>query len=201
MVKATHLSSVDGSIDAEARIQQNGHKGGVLWFTGLSGAGKTTLSQAVQQQCFARGYKVYVLDGDVMRKGLCSDLGFSPEDRTENIRRVGEVTALFADAGMIVISAFISPYSEDRQRARAIAPDMFHNIYIKADIETCERRDVKGLYKKARSGEINHFTGISAPYEAPEAPDLVVDTMHDSVEESVAKLMAYIDEHFSVALM
>ncbi len=196
-MSAENLFAVEGNVTDSARAAKNKHLGGVLWFTGLSGSGKTTLSLAVQKQLFDKGYQVYVLDGDNVRRGLCEDLGFSPEDRSENIRRVGEVAALFADAGMIVISAFISPYSEDRQRARAIAPERFHNIYIKADVDTCERRDVKGLYKKARAGQIEEFTGVSAPYEVPDAPDLVVDTMVDSVEESTAKLVAYIEAHFS----
>jgi bifunctional enzyme CysN/CysC len=178
--------------------QRNHHRGGVLWFTGLSGAGKTTISEAVQQQLCAEGYQIYVLDGDVMRTGLCSDLGFTPEDRHENMRRVGEVAKLFAHAGFIVISAFISPYQKDRHLVRALTPELFHNIYIKADLATCEKRDVKGLYAKARAGEIQHFTGISAPYEVPDAPDLVLDTMHHTVQENTAQLIAYIKTHFTL---
>lgn len=180
------------------QLSRNHHTGGVLWFTGLSGAGKTTLSQTVQHKLCAEGFQIYVLDGDIIRTGLCSDLGFSPQDRRENLRRVGEVAKLFADAGFIVISAFISPYSEDRQRVRNLTPNLFHNIYIKADVRTCEQRDVKGLYAKARAGEIKHFTGISAPYEVPAQPDLIIDTMHHTVEESSAQLIQYIKKHFTL---
>ena len=137
-----------------------------------------------------------MLDGDNIRRGLNADLGFAPEDRAENIRRVGETAALFADAGMIVITSFISPYIEDRKRARAAAPEFFNTVYIKADVELCEKRDVKGLYKKARTGEIKEFTGISAPYEAPENPDLVVDTAALDVEESVKLLVDYVQRNF-----
>ena len=140
----------------------------MLWFTGLSGAGKSTLALALERELFAKGYQVYVLDGDNIRTGLNANLGFSPEDRAENIRRVGEVAALFADAGFIVISSFISPYRSDRERARAAAKDAFHEIYVKASLAACEERDPKGLYKRARTGEIAEFTGISSPYEPPE---------------------------------
>ena len=140
----------------------------MLWFTGLSGTGKSTLALALERELFAKGYQVYVLDGDNIRAGLNANLGFSPEDRAENIRRVGEVASLFADAGFIVISSFISPYRSDRERARAAAKDAFHEIYVKASLEACEGRDPKGLYKRARKGEIPEFTGISSPYEAPD---------------------------------
>lgn len=192
-VKSTNIHFVDSKISHEQRAAINHHKGGIIWFTGLSGAGKTTLALELQQQLFARGYQVYVLDGDNVRSGLCSDLGFSAEDRSENIRRVGEVAALFADAGMIVITAFISPYKQDRRRAKQAAPDKFHHIYIKADIGICESRDPKGLYKKARAGDIKDFTGISAPFEEPENPDLVIDTNMLSIEESVAKILKYVE--------
>lgn len=195
-VKSSNITGVDFRITPEQRALANGHTGGILWFTGLSGSGKSTLALELQQRLFTKGYQVYVLDGDNIRQGLNSDLGFAPEDRSENIRRVGEVAALFARAGFIVISAFISPYREDRHRARAAAPDYFNNVYIKADVDTCEKRDVKGLYKKARSGEIQDFTGISAPYEIPENPELTVDTTLLSVEESVTKLLEYVDEQF-----
>ncbi len=192
------MTQDNNQLITQQQLARNKHTGGVLWFTGLSGAGKTTLSQAVQKTLCAEGYQVYVLDGDIIRTGLCSDLGFSPQDRHENLRRVGEVAKLFAHAGFIVISAFISPYSEDRQRVRNLTPELFHNIYINADVQTCERRDVKGLYAKARAGEIQHFTGISAPYEVPEQPDLVVDTMNQTVEESSAQLIDYIKKHFAL---
>jgi bifunctional enzyme CysN/CysC len=152
----------------------------------------------VEQQLFAKGYQVYVLDGDNVRRGLNANLGFSPEDRTENIRRVGEAAALFADSGIICITAFISPYLVDRDRARASAPGRFHEIYIQADVETCEQRDPKGLYKKARSGEIAQFTGVSAPYEPPVAPDLVVDTTNEGVAESVERIIRYVEQAFTL---
>jgi bifunctional enzyme CysN/CysC len=198
IVRSENLYRVEHGIDDAARAARNGHRGGVLWFTGLSGAGKSTIAMALEQELFRRGYNTYVLDGDNVRYGLNSNLGFSPEDRAENIRRVGEVAALFADAGMIVITAFISPYRADRQRARDAAKDGFHEIYVAADVETCERRDPKGLYKRARKGEIAEFTGISAPYEAPETAELVVDTSKLTVEESLEELLQYIDRQFTL---
>lgn len=197
-VKSGNLTRVDFEIDAAQRAQLNGHKGGVLWFTGLSGSGKSTLAKELQKRLFAKGYQVYVLDGDNVRQGLCSDLGFSHEDRSENIRRVGEVASLFADAGVIVITAFISPYIEDRRRARAAASDYFNTIYIKADVQTCAGRDAKGLYKKALAGEIADFTGVSAPYEEPESPDLIVDTQHSPLEACIQQLMDYVEGNFSL---
>jgi len=195
-VKSTNIFAVEHRITTPARWRANGHKSGVIWMTGLSGSGKTTLSLELERQLFLKGYQVYVIDGDNIRHGLSADLAFSPEDRTENIRRVGEVSALFADAGFIVITAFISPYRSDRDRARGIRPDMFHEIYVKADLETCEQRDPKGLYKKARRGEIEVFTGITAPYEAPEKPELVVDTTICDIAESVGTLLDYVETNF-----
>jgi bifunctional enzyme CysN/CysC len=197
-VKSTNVVSVEHRLTADTRASRNGHRGGVLWFTGLSGAGKSTLAMEVEQRLFAKGYQVYVLDGDNVRRGLNANLGFSPEDRTENIRRVGEAAALFADSGVICITAFISPYRVDRDRARASAPGRFHESYIEADVETCEGRDPKGLYKKARAGEIAQFTGVSAPYEAPEAADLVVDTSTRSVAESVESIIRYVEKAFTL---
>jgi bifunctional enzyme CysN/CysC len=188
-----NLFSTDHAISASMRERRNGHRGAVVWFTGLSGAGKSTLAMEVEQRLFLRGYQIYVLDGDNVRRGLSSDLGFSPSDRLENIRRIGEVAMLFADAGFIVITAFISPYISDRERARQAAAGAFHEIYIKADLATCERRDPKGLYRRARAGEIADFTGISAPYEEPPNPELVVDTSALSVEESVEMVLRYIE--------
>ena len=176
-----------------ARAARHGHRGGVLWFTGLSGAGKSTLAVGVERSLFEKGYEVCVLDGDDMRRGLNADLGFSPEDRAENIRRVGEVAALFSRAGIVVILAVISPYRSDRARARAAAGDDFHEIYVKAPLEVCERRDPKGLYVRARRGEIKDFTGISAPYETPEAPDLVVDTAANDVPSCIEYVTSYVE--------
>lgn len=195
-IKSANLYPVEIAVNPKERELLNGHKGGVLWFTGLSGSGKTTLARELQKRLFEKGYQVYVLDGDNIRRGLCSDLGFSPEERHENIRRVGEVASLFAEAGMIVISAFISPYKKDRDRARTATPESFHSVYIKANIEDCEKRDPKGLYKKARAGEIKDFTGISAPYEEPENPDLVIDTTQHDIEHSLALLLDYVENNF-----
>ena len=197
-IKSTNIQVVEHNVSGSMRGARNGHQGGVLWFTGLSGAGKSTLAIELEQQLFTKGYQVYVLDGDNIRRGLNANLGFSPEDRAENIRRVGEVAALFAEAGMIVISAFISPYRSDRERARAAAGERFHEIFVHADLEECERRDPKGLYRKARAGEIADFTGISAPYEPPETADLVIDTESMAVEESVRALVAYVERAFEL---
>ncbi len=201
-VKSTNVAVVEHRVSTEARVARNDHSGGVLWFTGLSGAGKSTLAIEVEQQLFRKGYQVYVLDGDNIRRGLNANLDFSPDDRAENIRRVGEVAALFADAGFVVISAFISPYRSDRERARAaaeaLAPGAFHEVYIHASLEVCERRDPKGLYRRARRGEIDDFTGISAPYEPPESADLFVDTGHGSVDECAQQIVDYITRNFAL---
>ncbi|MBL26505.1 MAG: adenylyl-sulfate kinase [Rhodospirillaceae bacterium] len=196
---ATNITQVEKGINAEVRWSRNGHRGGVLWFTGLSGAGKSTVALAVERELFRRGYHVYVLDGDNVRAGLNANLGFSPEERAENIRRVGEAAALFADAGFIVVTAFISPYRSDRDRAReaamrVVGEGAFHEIHIDASLAVCEQRDPKGLYKRARTGDIRDFTGISAPYEAPDAPELTVSTDKQTVEESVAQILGYVDQ-------
>lgn len=184
-------------LGAAQRASRYGHHGGVLWLTGYSGAGKSTLAMALEQALMAEGYACYVLDGDNVRAGLNSNLGFSPADRSENIRRVGEVAALFADAGLICISAFISPYREDRLRARqACRQGSFHEIHVAAALEACEARDVKGLYRKARAGGISDFTGISAPYEAPQQPELRLDTGLEPPEASLARLLAYVRQQF-----
>jgi bifunctional enzyme CysN/CysC len=195
-VRATNIHLEAHRVTAPMRVARHGHSGGVLWFTGLSGAGKSTIAMEVERSLFNKGYQVYVLDGDNVRHGLNANLSFSPEDRAENIRRVGEVAALFADAGMIVITAFISPYRADRHRARSAAGDHFHEIYIRADLATCEKRDPKGLYKKARRGEIADFTGVSAPYEEPDSPELVVDTMQESIDGSVRAIVDYVERIF-----
>ncbi len=196
--KSQNIYKVAHSVTPDMRAERFGHYGAVFWFTGLSGSGKSTVAVAVEQEVFKQGMNAYVLDGDNVRYGLNSDLGFSPEDRAENIRRVGEVAALQANSGVIVLSAFISPYQDDRDKARAAAPNMFHEIHIKADLETCESRDPKGLYKKARGGDIKQFTGIDSPYEAPINPDLVVDTQNNDIETCVRQVVDYIKENVSL---
>ena len=199
--RSSNVSTVDHGVSRAARARRNGHAGGVVWFTGLSGAGKSTLAVAAEDRLFRKGYQVYVLDGDNVRQGLNATLGFSPEDRAENIRRVGEVAALFAEAGFIVLTAFISPYRSDRARARAAteraSPGAFHEIYVRASLEICEARDPRGLYRRARAGEIADFTGVSAPYEAPDRPELTVDTGDCAVEDSLKALIDYVERHFA----
>lgn len=194
-----NLTPVAHRISAAQREATNGHRGGVLWLTGLSGAGKSTLAFALEERLFREGRQAYVLDGDNLRHGLSKDLGFSHEDRTENVRRVGEVAALFADAGVICICAFISPYRTDRRAAAAAAPGRFHEVYVYTDIATCERRDPKGLYKKARAGELPHFTAVSDVYEPPQRPALIVDTTEDSVGRSLATLADYVAANFGLS--
>ena len=189
--RATNLYPQQHLISRQERAALNGHAGAVIWLTGLSASGKSTLAMAVERRLFARGCYVYVLDGDNVRAGINKDLGFSAEDRAENIRRVAEVAALFADAGAIVITAFISPFRNDRGAARASAGSAFHEIYVNADLETCEARDPKGLYLRARRGEVKEFTGVTAPYEPPDAPELVIDTSKHSIDECVEQLYAY----------
>ena len=195
-IKSTYIVTVESQIAREDRIVRNGHKGGVLWFTGLSGSGKSTLATELERRLFNAGYNVYVLDSDNVRHGLSSNLGFSPADRIENIRRIGEIAALFANAGLIVITAFISPYRKDRETARTASSEDFHEIFIDADLSVCEKRDSKGLYRKARRGEIPEFTGISAPYEAPETPEFTVDTEALDIAQSVAALAEYVANAF-----
>jgi bifunctional enzyme CysN/CysC len=191
-LRADNLVLAGHLISSEARAERNGYRGLVAWFTGLPGSGKSTIAMAVERELFARGYFVYVLDGDNVRAGLNRDLKFSRDDRQENIRRVSEVAALFADAGAIVIASTISPHAADRAGARAAAPNAFHEIYVRASVATCESRDVKGHYAKARAGELPDFTGVSAPYEEPEHPDLLVDTNTSTVETSVASVVEYL---------
>ncbi len=199
MPAAPNLVPAISRVTAEARHARNKHAGGVLWLTGLPGAGKTTLALALEQRLFEAGAQVYVLDGDNIRRGLSADLGFAPPDRAENIRRIGEVAALFADAGLIVITAFISPYRADRETARRAAGERFHEIYVKAPLEVCESRDPKGHYRMARAGTLAEFTGVSAPYEAPNAPELTIETDKMSVEESLARLMEFVRARLLVA--
>jgi adenylylsulfate kinase len=192
MPQSANLTTVPHQVPASARQRRYGHAGGVIWLTGLSASGKSTLAMGLEERLLALGYACYTLDGDNVRRGLNADLGFSPEDRNENIRRVGEVAALFADAGLICITAFISPYRQDRLLARQAARlGSFHEIHVAADLATCEARDPKGLYRKARAGELRDFTGIDAPYEIPECPELVLKTAGESVEESLNRLVAY----------
>ena len=197
MSEDKNLTRVSHHVQPGERFTKNGHSGAVIWLTGLSGSGKSTLGMALENELHALGKQVYVLDGDNVRFGLNADLGFSPEDRTENIRRIGEVANLMAQAGLICITAFISPYREDRERARKAAGDRFVEVYVKADVATCEQRDPKGLYKKARAGEIPEFTGISAPYEEPDAPELVIDTAQ-SFDDCLAQLKEFVLQRVAI---
>lgn len=180
-------------IQCEHRQQQNGHRSAILWFTGLSGAGKSTLAHAVEERLHQLGCRTYVLDGDNVRHGLCGDLGFSAQDRTENIRRIGEVAKLMIDAGVIALTAFISPFRADRERVRGMVMyGEFIEIYCHCPVEVCETRDVKGLYQRARAGEVKDFTGISSPYEAPLKPELIVDTATQPLDVCVTQVLDYL---------
>jgi len=188
---ATNIHWHAGAVNREDRQKLNGHNSAILWFTGLSGAGKSTLANAVEEKLYQLGHRTYVLDGDNIRHGLCKDLGFSDKDRTENIRRIGEVAKLFVDGGVLALTAFISPFRSDRDAVRALVKEGdFIEIYCKCDLSICEERDVKGLYKKARAGEIPFFTGISSPYEEPLNPEIEVNTGAQSLDESVAQVIA-----------
>ena len=193
-IKSTNITWHHADVTRDDREKLNSHKAAVLWFTGLSGSGKSTLAHAVENALFDRGCRTYVLDGDNIRHGLNKNLGFSPEDRTENIRRIGEVAKLFNDAGVMALTAFISPYRQDRDEAREISGDSFIEVYAKCALDICEERDPKGLYKKARAGEIPEFTGISAPYEEPENAELVVDTGVSSLDDCVIQVLDYLKE-------
>jgi len=181
-------------VSGEDRQKVIGHRPALLWLTGLSGSGKSTIATELQKKLLAEKKLTYILDGDNVRHGLNQDLTFSPEHRTENIRRIGEVGKLFVDAGLITITSFISPYKEDRNAVRSKIPDNFHEIFVKCNLEDCEQRDPKGLYKKARAGEIKQFTGIDAPYEEPENPELIVNTSEQSVQESVDTIYNFLAE-------
>jgi adenylylsulfate kinase len=192
--KATNIVWHQGAITREDRQQLNGHRGCTVWLTGLSGSGKSTIAVELEKRLLERGVRTYILDGDNVRHGLNKNLGFSPEDRTENIRRIGEVAKLFSDAGLVALTAFISPYRADRDQVRAIMqPGDFIEVFVDCPVEVCEQRDVKGLYKKARAGEIKEFTGISAPYEAPSKPEIVIETSGQSVEKSALQILAYLE--------
>jgi len=195
-IKAKNLTWHDLKITKKERELANGHKGTVIWMTGLSSSGKSTVAVDLQAMLFERGCKVYTLDGDNIRHGLNKNLGFSPEDRNENIRRIGEVARLFSDAGFLVITSFISPYKKDRKDARALlSQGDFLEVFVKASLAECEKRDPKGLYKKARSGKIKEFTGISAPYEEPENPEIIIDTEQETKEESAQYIVEYLEEN------
>jgi adenylylsulfate kinase len=188
---ATNIHWHAGVVGREDRQKLNGHKSAILWFTGLSGAGKSTLANAVEDKLYQLGHRTYVLDGDNIRHGLCKDLGFSDKDRTENIRRIGEVAKLFVEGGVLALTAFISPFRSDRDAVRALVKEGdFIEIYCQCDLSVCEERDVKGLYKKARAGEIPFFTGISSPYEEPLNAEIVVNTGAQSLEASVAQVIS-----------
>lgn len=193
--KSTNITWHVGDVTREQRESLLGQRGVTIWLTGLSGSGKSTVAVATEKKLVEMGKAAYVLDGDNVRHGLNSNLGFSPDDRSENIRRIGEVAKLFTDAGIIVLTSFISPYRADRDQVREkMNGGDFIETYVSASVETCEGRDVKGLYKKARAGEIPEFTGISAPYEEPDKAELILDTNSQSVEESVEQLLGYLRE-------
>jgi adenylylsulfate kinase len=193
--KATDITWHGGSVNRAQREELLGQKGAVLWFTGLSGSGKSTVAVEVERELYRRGRLAYILDGDNIRHGLNSNLGFSPEDRTENIRRIGEVAKLFADAGLLVLSAFISPYRQDRDAVRALLPEgTFVEVFVRCPLEICEARDVKGLYQKAREGKIQEFTGISAPYEVPGKPEIILDTDGCDVADCAAVVIDWLEE-------
>lgn len=192
--KAQNIVWHAGDVSQKDRESLLNQKGTVLWLTGLSGSGKSTVAREIEKKLFQKGHLTYVLDGDNIRFGLNKNLGFSQADRQENIRRIGEVAKLFADAGVITVTAFISPYREDRDMVRALLPEgNFIEVYIKCSLTTCENRDVKGLYEKARRGQIKEFTGISAPYEEPLLPELVLETDRESLEQSVDKMLQYLE--------
>ncbi|MDA1164947.1 MAG: adenylyl-sulfate kinase [Planctomycetota bacterium] len=194
--KATNVTWHENLVSTEDRCKLAGHKGAVLWFTGLSACGKSTIANEVDFKLHSLGKRTSVLDGDNVRMGLNKNLGFSAEDRAENIRRIGEVSKLFANAGLITTTAFISPYRADRDAVRALLPEgQFIEIYVNASLETCEARDPKGLYKKARAGEIKGFTGIDDPYEAPENAELVLDADNKGIEELADEVIAYLESN------
>ncbi len=194
--KSSNITWHAGQISRGDRERNLGQRGATVWLTGLSGSGKSTVAVAVEAELVKRGKLAYVLDGDNVRHGLNKNLGFSPEDRTENIRRIGEVSKLFTDCGVLVFTSFISPYRGDRDQVRALfAAGDFVEVYIAADVATCETRDPKGLYKKARAGQIPDFTGISAPYEEPLKPELTLDTGKQTLEQSVNAVLSYLEQN------
>jgi adenylylsulfate kinase len=193
-VRSTNITWHPGHVTREERERLLRQRGATVWLTGLSGSGKSSIAVAAEKALVENGHAAYVLDGDNIRHGLNKNLGFSPADRSENIRRIGEVAKLFTDAGLLVFTSFISPYRADRDAVRALfAPGDFLEVFVSASVEVCESRDVKGLYRKARAGEIPEFTGVSAPYEPPERPELVLDTARQTLEESVRALLAHLE--------
>ncbi|MEN8215209.1 MAG: adenylyl-sulfate kinase [Pseudomonadota bacterium] len=183
------------TVTRQRRSKLNQHRSIMLWFTGLSGAGKSTLAHALEEKLYQMGYHTFVLDGDNVRHGLCGDLGFTNEDRIENIRRISEVAKLFIEAGVIIMTAFISPFRADREKARKLVGEDFVEIYCDCSLNVCEKRDVKGLYRRARAGEIKEFTGISSPYEEPDKPELVIETGTQSLDECVDQILEYLIQH------
>jgi bifunctional enzyme CysN/CysC len=194
-MKISNVWRAEHEVSRESRAQAYGHLGGVIWLTGLSGSGKSTIAMGAELRLFQRGYCVYVLDGDDLRDGVNADLGFSAEDRIENIRRVGGIAALFADAGLVVLVALISPYTCSRTAARRAAGVRFHEVFVRASLSTCEQRDPRGLYRRARAGQIGEFTGVSAPYEPPASPELEIDTECLSIDRAIERLVTYVEEH------
>jgi len=195
-MKSSNIIYHQASVTRQRRNKLNNHRSIVLWFTGLSGSGKSTLAHALEEKLFQKGCRTFVLDGDNVRHGLNSNLGFSEEGRTENIRRISEVSKLMLESGLIVMTAFISPFSKDRNEARnLISNDDFIEIYCKASLEVCEARDVKGLYKLARAGEIKNYTGVDSPYEEPENPELTINTDHQTLENSVSKILSFLEQN------
>ena len=193
-MKSSNIIYHQATVTRQRRNKLNNHRSIILWFTGLSGSGKSTLAHSLEERLFQRGCSTFVLDGDNVRHGLNSNLDFSEAGRTENIRRISEVSKLMLESGLIVMTAFISPFSKDRNEARKlITSDDFVEIYCKASLEKCESRDVKGLYKKARAGEIKNYTGIDSPYEIPENPELIIDTDNQSIEDSVSTILSFLE--------
>ncbi|MBW2201395.1 MAG: adenylyl-sulfate kinase [Deltaproteobacteria bacterium] len=189
-VTKNNLTWFNGPVSREDREHNHGHKGAAVWFTGLSASGKSTVAHNLEKLLLKQGCSTYVFDGDNVRHGLCSDIGFSPEDRSENIRRIGEMIKLFVDAGIIAITAFISPYKKDRERIRSLLDDgQFYEIFVDCPVDICEKRDQKGIYAKARTGEIKNFTGISAPYEIPENPDLVIPSHEEDSMDAAERVL------------
>jgi adenylylsulfate kinase len=200
MNKSSNVVWHHATVTRQRRENLNNHKGAVLWFTGLSGAGKSTLAHAVEEELHQRKCRTFVLDGDNVRHGLCSDLGFSLDDRSENLRRIGEVAKLFIESGTVVLTAFISPLQDDRKKVRKLMPHGdFIEIFCKCSIDICEDRDVKGLYKRARAGEIPEFTGVSSPYEEPKKPELVVNTGEEALEDCVNQVIGFMQSRGLIA--